>query len=48
MIYDLGFVVFFLAKLFFLHIFLSANNITFYEYIKEKWGKLGWGNPYDR
>ena len=39
MFFDVCFIVFFIEKLFFLHTYLVFKNLTFYEYIKEKWNK---------
>lgn len=39
MFFDVGFIVFFIGKLFLLHTYLVFKNLTFYEYIKEKWNK---------
>ena len=39
LIFDVGFILFFIGKLFFLHTYLVFKNLTFYEYIKEKWKK---------
>ena len=39
LIFDIGFILFFIGKLFFLHTYLVFKNLTFYEYIKEKWKK---------
>ena len=35
-LYNLLFIIFFLGKLVFIHVYLSFKNVTFYEYVKKK------------
>ncbi len=42
------FIFFFLGKLFLLHLWLSIQNLTFYEHIKNKWDNYPYKNPFDR
>ena len=44
--FNFGFFCIFLFKLFFLHCWLACNNITFYEYVKNKFTDEPGGNPY--
>ena len=46
-LFDLLFMVFFLAKLCVLHSYLISKNITFYEYITKKFSKAPGCNKYD-
>ena len=47
-IYVVGFSFVFLGRLFTLHVWLTGQNLTFYEHIKKKWKNLPWKNPFDR
>lgn len=37
-----------MGKLFLLHFWLCIQNLTFYEYIKEKWNNYPYKNPFDK
>ena len=47
-IYNAIFLLFFVGKLFFRYLILSYKNLTFYENVKDKWGKYPWKNPHDK
>lgn len=47
-VFDLGFVLFFLGKLQITHCRLVFKNITFYEYYKKKWENKAKINPFFR
>lgn len=42
------FIFLFIGKLFLLHLWLTVQNLTFYEHIKKKWSNFPWKNPFDR
>jgi palmitoyltransferase ZDHHC9/14/18 len=42
------FLAFFLLSLFYTHLLLVFQNLTFYEHIKEKWSKYPTINPFDK
>ena len=47
-LYDILFIIFFLGKLFILHTYFCFNNLTFYEYFKEKFKTVPGFNPYNK
>lgn len=44
--FNSSFLFIFLIKLFVLHFWLVSKNLTFYEYIREKWKGYPGNNPY--
>jgi hypothetical protein len=48
LVFNVSFISIFLGKLFILHLWLVVQNLTFYEYIKNKWYKSPNGNPFNK
>jgi palmitoyltransferase ZDHHC9/14/18 len=46
--YTICFIFIFLGKLFLLHCWLTIQNLTFYEHIKQKWVTYPHKNPFDK
>jgi hypothetical protein len=46
LIFDSSFLFIFLIKLFLLHLWLVSKNLTFYEYIREKWKGYPGNHPF--
>lgn len=46
--FNVGFVGLFLGKLCITHLWLACHNLTFYEFIKNKWGKKLNKNPFNK
>ncbi len=47
-IYDFCFLFMFLIKLFIVHFWLMCQNMTFYEYVKQKWDRVPGKNPFNK
>jgi hypothetical protein len=45
--YNVLFLIFFVGKLFIRYLFLTMNNLTFYDNFKDKWKKFPWKNPFN-